>query len=395
MKRPCIALDVSKWSSHYQGWINEDKKCGNPKKIEHNKEGFQEIIAKAKELEGITNEKLIVVFEATGVYHRALQCFLNENNMDYIIISPLANAKVRKSNIRSTKTDKKDCKNIAKVYFVKDLNIYNQNDEIYDKMSDLSRYYQYLTAQLKKTKVQFRLILDVVFPNIDKLWSGLYNDVPMALFNKYNHPNQLKNKKPETLAKFIVKETCHHYGEALKEATKIIEFCKSCCPGCPETSVNCQVLQDLVLQLNEKMQEQEHCLNQIINLAKDLPNYELLLLIPGISNNLASRIIAELGDINRFFRIKQLTAYAGLDPNIYQSGENDGLHLKITKKGNKNLRCLLYLAIQNTLKQENKISEFYSKKIAAGMNPKAAKIACMNKLVRIIYSMCKNGSLFE
>ena len=143
------------------------------------------------------------------------------------------------------------------------------------------------------------------------------------------------------------------------------------------------------------MQEQEHCLNQIINLAKDLPNYELLLLIPGISNNLASRIIAELGDINRFSRIKQLTAYAGLDPNIYQSGENDGLHLKITKKGNKNLRCLLYLAIQNTLKQENKISEFYNKKIAAGMNPKAAKIACMNKLVRIIYSMCKNGSLFE
>lgn len=152
MKRPCIALDVSKWSSHYQGWINEDKKCGNPKKIEHNKEGFQEIIAKAKELEGITNEKPIVVFEATGVYHRALQCFLNENNMDYIIISPLASAKVRKSNIRSTKTDKKDCKNIAKVYFVKDLNIYNQNDEIYDKMLDLSRYYQYLTAQLKKTK---------------------------------------------------------------------------------------------------------------------------------------------------------------------------------------------------------------------------------------------------
>ena len=34
-------------------------------------------------------------------------------------------------------------------------------------------------------------------------------------------------------------------------------------------------------------------------------------------------------------------------------------------------------------------------KIAARMNPKAAKIACMNKLIRIIYSMCKNGSLFE
>lgn len=84
--------------------------------------------------------------------------------------------------------------------------------------------------------------------------------------------------------------------------------------------------------MNEKIQEQDNCLNQIIDLAKDLPNYELLLSIPGISNNLASRIIAELGDINRFPRIRQITAYAGLDPNIYQSGEIDGLHLKITKK---------------------------------------------------------------
>ena len=155
MKRPCIALDVSKGSSHYQGWINEDKKCGNPKKIEHNQEGFQEIITKAKELEGITDEKPIIVFEATGVYHRTLQCFLDENDMEYIIVSPLASAKVRKSNIRSTKTDKKDCKNIAKVYFEKDFKIHSKSDEIYDKMLDLNRYYQYLTTQLKKIKVQF------------------------------------------------------------------------------------------------------------------------------------------------------------------------------------------------------------------------------------------------
>lgn len=395
MKRPCIALDVSKGSSHYQGWINEDKKCGNPKKIEHNQEGFQEIVAKAKELEGITNEKPIVVFEATGVYHRALQCFLDENGMDYIIVSPLASAKVRKSNIRSTKTDKKDCKNIAKVYFEKDLKIHSKSDDVYDKMLDLNRYYQYLTAQSKKIKVQFRMILDIVFPNIDKLWSNIYSDVPLALFAKYNHPNQLKNKKPETLSKYLTKKTCHHYAQSMKEANKIIEYCKTCCSGCLETSVNCQVLNDLILQLNEKIQEQDNCLNQIIDLAKDLPNYVLLLSIPGISNNLASRIIAELGDTNRFSRIRQITAYAGLDPSIYQSGEIDGLHLKITKKGNKNLRCLLYLAIQNTLQQENKISEFYHKKIAASMNPKAAKIACMNKLLRIIYSMCKNGCYFQ
>ena len=84
--------------------------------------------------------------------------------------------------------------------------------------------------------------------------------------------------------------------------------------------------------MNEKIQEQDNCLNQIIDLAKDLPNYELLLSIPDISNNLASRILAELGDINRFSRIRQITAYALLNPHINQSDGNEGLHLKITKK---------------------------------------------------------------
>ncbi|CDC43746.1 putative uncharacterized protein [Firmicutes bacterium CAG:449] len=154
----------------------------------------------------------------------------------------------------------------------------------------------------------------------------------MALLKKYSHPNQLKNKNPETLAKYLMKETCHHYNETINEANKIIEYCKNCCSGCSETSVNCKVSKDLIIQLNDKIQEQDNCLNQIIDLAKDLPNYELLLSIPGISNNLASRIIAELGDINRFSRIRQITAYAGLDSHINQSGGNDGLHLKITKK---------------------------------------------------------------
>ena len=29
------------------------------------------------------------------------------------------------------------------------------------------------------------------------------------------------------------------------------------------------------------------------------------------------------------------------------------------------------------------------------MNQKAAKIACMNKILRIIYSMCNNGCVFQ
>ena len=394
MKQPCVAVDVSKSKSHYQGWISIDKKCGNAKCIEHNKIGFQEISDKLKELEGITNEKPVVVFESTGVYHRSLQQYLEDNEIGYIIISPLASAKIRKSNIRSTKNDKRDCKTIARAYFEKDFPLHKKSDEIYDNLREMNRYYHYLTEQLKKCKVQFKLLLDIVFPKFD-LYMKEYSEIPMALFSKYHHPDEIKNKHPETLAKYLVSKTCHHYNYCLKEAINIIKYCNECQSGCSKDSVDCVLFSEVIEQIKNKVEEQNLYLQKIIDLAKDLPNYELLLTIPGISNNLAARILAEIGDLSRFPRAKSLVAYAGIDPNVYQSGENDGLHLKITKKGNKELRCLLYLAIQNTVQGNNVIADYYHKKIATALPSKVAKVACMNKLLRIIYSMCKNGVIFQ
>ena len=394
MKRPCVALDVSKSKSHYQGWITIDKKCGNAKCIEHNKIGFQEISDKLKELEGITNEKPVVVFESTGVYHRSLQQYLEDNNIDYIMISPLASAKIRKSNIRSTKNDKRDCKTIARAYFEKDFPLHKKSDEIYDNLREMNRYYHYLTEQLKKCKVQFKLLLDIIFPKFD-LYDNDYSEIPMTLFSKYHHPDEIKNKHPESLAKYLASKTCHHYNYCLKEAINIIKYCNECQSGCSKDSVDCELFSEVIKQVKDKVEEQELYLQKIIDLAKDLPNYELLLTIPGISNNLAARILAEIGDISRFPRAKSLVAYAGIDPNVYQSGENDGLHLRITKKGNKELRCLLYLAIHNTIQGNNVIANYYHKKIATGLPSKVAKIASMNKLLRIIYSMYKNGVIFQ
>ena len=394
MKQPCVAVDVSKSKSHYQGWISIDKKCGNAKCIEHNKIGFQEISDKLKELEGITNEKPVVVFESTGVYHRSLQQYLEDNEIGYIIISPLASAKIRKSNIRSTKNDKRDCKTIARAYFEKDFPLHKKSDEIYDNLREMNRYYHYLTEQLKKCKVQFKLLLDIVFPKFD-LYMKEYSEIPMTLFSKYHHPDEIKNKHPETLAKYLVSKTCHNYNYSLKEAINIIKYCNECQSGCSKDFVDCVLFSEVIEQIKNKVEEQNLYLQKIIDLAKDLPNYELLLTIPGISNNLAARILAEIGDLSRFPRAKSLVAYAGIDPNVYQSGENDGLHLKITKKGNKELRCLLYLAIQNTVQGNNVIADYYHKKIATALPSKVAKVACMNKLLRIIYSMCKNGVIFQ
>ena len=45
--------------------------------------------------------------------------------------------------------------------------------------------------------------------------------------------------------------------------------------------------------------------------------------------------------------------------------------------------------------RDTKIVEFYKKKKADGLAARSALVASMNKLLRIIHSLCKNGFLFK
>ena len=156
-------------------------------------------------------------------------------------------------------------------------------------------------------------------------------------------------------------------------------------------------METVIRTLDGQIKHLDEVLEEIVETAKKLPEYESIRSIPGIGDNLASRILAELGDASRFTNSSQVVAYAGIDPNIYQSGEISGEHLRISKKGNKKLRCLLYLAVTCMIKvgKADSILRFYQKKKQQGLAPKAAKVATMNKLLRIIYSLIKNKATYQ
>ena len=62
----------------------------------------------------------------------------------------------------------------------------------------------------------------------------------------------------------------------------------------------------------------EQVLQQLIALAEPLPEYEILLSIPGIAETTATSIIGELGDIRHFKSVNQLNAFIGIDLKHYE-----------------------------------------------------------------------------
>lgn len=397
MKGFCISLDVSKGSSFYQGFKGLDEPITKPKKIEHNLEGFKELLNLKEKIKKQYNEDCVVIFESTGIYHKPLQTYLDEHDFKYTIISPLLSAKVRKSDIRGTKTDAKDCASIAKVFYLKELRIYTKIDEIYADLKEKIRYYDFLVDEMKRWKIEFRRLLDIIYSGLDKIFGDLYVDYIQAFLLEYSHPEIIRKRRLDTIAKFLEKKTCHKEAYSLRQAQIIKEYAENCASGCSSKSYLVNQFDTVIHNLNAQIKHLQIVLEEIIELAKTLPNYDSIASIPGIGENLAARILAEIGDISRFNNASQLVAFSGVEPQIYQSGQVSGLHLRISKKGNKKLRCLSYLAVTCMIKtsRDTSIVDFYKKKKADGLAPKSALVASMNKLIRIIYSLCKNGCLFE
>ena len=401
MKGPIVSIDVSKGKSDYQAFKNLNVKYTGSRSIKHTKEGFDEIVNLVREMEKKLETEVCVVYEATGVYHRVLKKVLEDNNIKQFIINPLLSAKTRKNDsLRSPKTDKLDPKSIAKTYYSHSLHNSHKQETIYHELRELSRYYEDILVHIRKDKVAFRAQLDIVFPGYDALYDDLYGPVALAVIEKYPHPEMLQKKKINTVSKVIQSKTCHRQAVSDTMADKAIEYSKTIYSGCDKDDIEVLILQRFIKKLKEDMAEAERTIGEMIKLAQELPDFSIIKSIPGIGDNLAARIIAELGDMTKFKKKNELVAFAGLDPRISESGKNDGDHMHITKKGNKRLRCLLYLAVTCSIRlkrDDNNIKDFYIKKKQQSnpMCSKAAKTACASKLVRIIYSMCKTGELYQ
>ena len=125
------------------------------------------------------------------------------------------------------------------------------------------------------------------------------------------------------------------------------------------------------------------------NIASTIPEYKVLLSMAGVGERLGPIILAEIGDIRRFHSAKALNAYAGNDAPPYQSGQFESQNRHISKRGNPALRkaCFEVMqALKLTKPQDDPVYLFVLKKEQEGKPYNVAKMAGVNKFLRIYYA---------
>lgn len=349
-------------------------------------------------------DDLTIFMESTSTYHLPIQRFFTKNNYNVQVINPIL-GKNNTRNLRKTKTDIEDCYNLADLFFKNTVKIHTKNmNDIYSSMLELSRQEKHLTESLVRSKNRFKQIIANSFPEYIKCFTAndIFGRTSLNFIKEFSHADIIKEKRIDALANNLYK-SCKNgcsYNRCLTKAKKIKELANNSYPGIDKNSYEVNNLINIVEIISYSDFKLTEVKQDIIKLAKQTPYFDIINSIYGIGETSAAQIIAELGDINRFENIKQLNAFCGLDPTIVQSGKSINYHGPISKRGNRNARKILFITCCSIIRAsvlhnvDSEILLYYRKKQAENKHFKECITACSTKLLRIIFAMCKNNSLY-
>ncbi len=109
--------------------------------------------------------------------------------------------------------------------------------------------------------------------------------------------------------------------------------------------------------------------------------------IPGLGKRTSMSLIIVSGGFTRFENAKQLAAYVGLCPRIFESGTSVKGRSRICKMGMSKVRKLLYLCAMRAIRANKTCKEMYERLKEKGKSGKLALVAVANKLLRQAFAV--------
>lgn len=388
-----VGIDVSKGKSTVAILSEDGEIIAEPFEITHDNEGMTLLVEKLKR---IPKENLKIVMEETGTYHLPVLGYLLDN--DYFVVSENA-LKIKKyldQGLRKVKTDKKDAYKLAE-YACSNwykLNAVQKDTEIYSELKFLSRQYLATISVQAKQKINFSNLCDLLFPGYYQLLDTDNLILGLEIFRKYYHPEEVRKKKEKQFVAEIDKiaKKLGHKRAGITLANKIYALAQTTISPRPNNQYSQLSAISCIDALIITLKTSNTIITEMDKIARDLPEYDVIRNMPGCGEKLTSRIIAEIGDVRRFKNAGSIIAYAGLDAPPYQSGQFESTNRHISKRGNKYLRKTGYeviMAIKKHPKNENELRTYIIKKENEGKLKKVAKIAGLNKFLRMYYGTVK------
>ncbi len=341
-----------------------------------------------------------VLMEATGRYHEPVAMALHERGIYVSVLNPLAiHGYCSGGTVRKVKNDQKDSMKIAKFALDHwtDLREYTPMDAVRQQLKIFSRQYNLYMKSSVALQSNLISLTDKVFPGANELFSSperadghqKWVDFVTTFWHCECISRVSENAFIERYRKW-----CKRMGYNFSAAKASDVYIESLghivtLPKNNNTKLLIQTAAKELTAMNELLATVRA---EMIRLAKELPEFETVHAMYGVGDTTAAQLMAEIGDIRNFPRRSALVGFAGVDPEVDQSGKKDSKSNPSTKRGSPHLRKTLFQIMTIYLQHspaEEAVFQFLDKKRKEGKPYYVYMTAGANKFLRIYYARVK------
>lgn len=390
-----VGIDVSKGKSMVSVVRPFGELVTKPYEVRHTASELRALASRLQSLAGETR----VVLEHTGRYYEPVAQMLSAAGVFVSAVNPLLIKEYGNNSLRKVKTDKADSLKIARYGLDNwsELRQHSPMDTIRYQLKTMNRQYGLYTKNKTAFKNNLIALLDQTYPGVNALFDspvradGSQKWVDFAA--SFWHVDCVRGMSQ---ASFIerYRKWCkrHGYQFCAAKAAEIHTESKELIAMQPKNALAKVMVQEAIAQLNTVSKTVEVFRTEMNRLAKELPEYDVVMSLYGTGKSLGPQLMAEIGDVRRFAHKGSLTAFAGVDPGANQSGTYEAKSTRSSKRGSPELRKTLFVLMTVLLQNappNDPVFQFLDKKRAEGKPYYVYMTAACNKFLRIYYGRVK------
>lgn len=342
-----VGIDIAKYKHDCYICTSEGVTVLDSFSFDNSNTGFKELQYALDHLDH--SHKIKIGLEATGIYGKNLKLFLSS------IVT-----------------------GASKTYLYSSYHI--------EALKQLSRARNKLIRSRSDQYVIITNVLDVEFPEFKTFFHNKLSDTALFLLNKYKTVDRMKH--------FTHQDCVLLHNKSHRIPTSSFEELRDLAKHTigHHFNYNDLILSSALQLINTLKRQIESIEKEILAIMEEL--HSPIDTIPGISTFCAAAILGEFGDFSKFSNPKQLCAFCGVEPAIYQSGKSyhNG---KMVKRGSSQLRYVLFNAVPYLVIHNITFREFFYKKLHEGKKYRVAQSHVVKKLLRVIYHLELTGESFD
>jgi transposase len=318
-----------------------------------------------------------------------LAFYIKSEAYNVLMVSPLTTYLSRPMAKHDfSRTDPKDALLVASNTHHGNFDLYQEYSSSSNAMHRLGITYDKLRKELAQNRARLRAALEQLFP---EFLTVLEPDTQTALYllKHYLFPQDFLSMNIAQEEKAVSTISRHQHG--LQTLLRLQQLAihsigvRKTAEECPaeRLTVNCwlSMIDTLTAQI-------ENIFSAVVSLAQQLPEYDILRSLKGVSHLSSALFLAEVRDIHRFNHYKQIQKFAGLNLRLSQSGQYVGSR-HISHIGNRRLQWLLYSMAEETSKWIPEVRIKFLRRQLNSCKYRKNIIASTSALLKLIMALVK------